>query len=914
MTTGYLFDLTKSEFRDDFVGPGSDTGPKEFWQDEARKKLMGHLNDFLKDAIKYSEERKFAKNKTWLSHNAILVSGQRGTGKTVFLRNCEQIWNVDASRMGLSKGDIHFLTSIDPTMLVNEDNFSNVIIAQIYSEVENALKNHVEGIRQANEESKNLFYKKLKVLCDSLGKKDDFNGHVGIDKILSYKSGIHIESHFHEFIEAAINVLKCKALVLPIDDVDMAMHRAFEVVDEVRRLLGCPYIIPIVSGDQGLYHHMVNVHFDEQAYHRTNSSELKEDGKQKASDLTEAYLTKVFPSNMRLVLLPVDAILPGLAIKSDLNDICTYSNLKQLFFRRFYLFCRNAEALKDWPEPESARELAQFIRAFHPNSFKRQLSDVNSVDEQAMWRNLLVWSQQKQAAATFTNVHSFLNLQNSFTKAHFDINDLLAFSPKLQSNQTLYPWGQKPFFEEQKSNLMIVEGSSKTRNNENFGLLESAFNSQQRVLRSMPPLEFIHQGSMVGKAEFEKANHAKPVELLNFCFGDKHSLRLKELGSRLEVDSVNVERLMVSLFTYSNIYSTLKNTVNFVFLSRAFELLFYSFVVWDSETDKNLNNILSLLRRQPFYSIFNMAPTKHIEGEQWNFDADDEKFGDIDGTETSESALSALELTVLISDWREHYRRLFETVNGPELIPLFTYLFNKVFTSFHIFKFSNFMGSTFKDTRSQEHLSDFITRFQYNMVNAACTSMIAGESVQANIAITPNQETLRSKQSFNQFDRTLSRNRARLEEQTPEQDKLNLEFIDALDNHPIFRIIKESSGDDVITPPKVPLGKRESTDNAKVNNSTSKFYSENGNTLPVEVWNKLSVLRKSLESIYGPMNTVTAFKQSILENDKESWQVAYDIYSEYPEILETKLELKKARPEIKLARALFTEYRRDFKA
>ena len=98
--------------------------------------------------------------------------------------------------------------------------------------------------------------------------------------------------------------------MLPIDDVDMSLQKAHEVIDDVRRLLGCPYIIPIVSGDVALYQQMINVDFDDRAYKKDSNDDLKRSGIELASDLSDEYLKKVFPAQMRLPLNNIARVVP----------------------------------------------------------------------------------------------------------------------------------------------------------------------------------------------------------------------------------------------------------------------------------------------------------------------------------------------------------------------------------------------------------------------------------------------------------------------------------------------------------------------------------------------------------------------------------------------------------------------------
>lgn len=347
------------------------------------------------------------------------------------------------NKKNIQEEELKFLNVIDPTMLVNNDHFSNVIIAQIYYVVEKKIKSlsGCHGLSSVSEQEKTHFYNSLKKLADALGKKDDFNGHSGIDKILQYNSGIQIESYFHLFIESAINLLGCQALVLPIDDVDMALGRAFEVVDDVRRLLGCPYIIPIVSGDMRLYEQMTNVHFDSNAYdNKSKNDDLIAEGILVSKELTTSYLTKVFPNQMRIGLRPITQIIQNLNIVNNENDIgLKISEYYSLIFNRFYFLCSNEEVINNWPEPESARELTQLVRSINPEVLRDK--SINPV-----WMAYQSWATQKKNGVSFTNAMSWFTLNNLDKGSSFNIESLIAFNPKMQMSKDRYPWANKCFF------------------------------------------------------------------------------------------------------------------------------------------------------------------------------------------------------------------------------------------------------------------------------------------------------------------------------------------------------------------------------------------------------------------------------------------------------------------------------------
>lgn len=671
-------------------------------------------------------------------------------------------------------GDISFLPVIDPTMLVDHDNFANVVIAQVYTQVEKKLSTELycNSDLAHTDRLKNSFYNHLKKLADSLGKKEEFEGCRGIDKIMQYKSGISVENHFHNFIESAIDILGCSALALPIDDVDMALERAYEVVDDVRRLLGCPYIIPIVSGDYYLYEQMVNIHFDEKSYRdKTSDRAQRNKGKKIAHDLTEAYLTKVFPSNMRIPLLPIEFITPTLSIKiAKESSTIEYFDYKDLLLKEFYPLAINEEITNGWPEPKSAREFTQLVRSISPLDLAKL--DAKALTERSkLWKSFLNWSNQKQNGLAFTNCESYLTLINLAETANFNIAELMSFSPKLQiANKYNAPWGAKNFY---KAQLDALESSVKDGNwiTDCKRLLSFAFESNATTLSSLPPLEFFHPTNT------RVSNNA-----VRFAYENID-----------EIEALNLSTILRA-FSSRDFYSKLDSSHRFVVISRAFEIIAYSFLLNDS-FEKSKQALSQILKRKPFYSVFTMAPTKAIQGEE---PRNSEK-GD---NENMPAVHSIAEVTTFlhakIADWKANNKHLFERENTSRLLPLFTYLFNKVFTSFHAFRFEN------KESFDDEYVTDNIKRFEYMVVNAAYTAMIDGPAITASVAITPKQKTIRSQAAFARTDRVLSANKKRYEEQVASlENDSGVLFIKALETHPLFTIISDTNG---YVEPKFKLG------------------------------------------------------------------------------------------------------------
>ncbi|HHP8473542.1 TPA: hypothetical protein ACSI6R_001954, partial [Klebsiella aerogenes] len=295
--------IEQAEFNDIFED-------QQLWQVNAAESLVTILNELGNYAKKYrSEISTGSVKKNSHSHDAILISGGRGTGKTIFLKNAEAIWIGKGEKTKEDRPKIHFTSVIDPTLLHDHDSFTNVIVAHIYNETQIHMSNLDSTNAKEFEAKKNKYYDSLRKLSEAIDHPGNESIYSGLDKIIKYSSGIRIEILFQEFVAAAIDIIQCDAMVLPIDDIDMALNQAYPVLEEIRKLLSCPYIIPLVSGDANLYKSLVKLSLAENIssipcfrnfdFFNDKSNEFNSI----LESTTDSYLTKVLPHQYRINIL-----------------------------------------------------------------------------------------------------------------------------------------------------------------------------------------------------------------------------------------------------------------------------------------------------------------------------------------------------------------------------------------------------------------------------------------------------------------------------------------------------------------------------------------------------------------------------------------------------------------------------------
>lgn len=164
----------------------------------------------------------------------------------------------------------------------------------------------------------------------------------------------------------------------------------------------------------------------------------------------------------------------------------------------------------------------------------------------------------------------------------------------------------------------------------------------------------------------------------------------------------------------------------------------------------------------------------------------------------------------------------------------------------------------------------------------------------------PNQTTIRTPKEFKRSDRTLTRNKQRFDEQiNQDKDQTKLLFIDALEKHPIFTLIRNDDSKDSPVKEIIPLG-----DSGGEDNSSSKLTEQQKSTL--------SKYYEEHSHIYKDKTAKLQVVSGYLEQDiKENSYRAENFYRNEISIFSNKKEVKKSggsNAELNLFKALYDKF------
>ena len=698
-----ILDLNNVDFEHNIKGGN-------IWQQDAVYEFNKRLEKTALQAKNQLENR--TDNSPTIIHDAIFIGGARGTGKTVFLRNIEGFWQ-DYSHNDQSKPKIHFCNSVDPTLLVDHDNFANVVIAHLYNEVEDKL--HLTSGENLNQDA---FYKALRTVSKSLGKQEHLDdGLSGLDRIIKYRSGIQLVKHFDSYINECKNVLKVDVIVFPIDDIDMALGRSYDVLDVVRRLLGCPKIIPVITGDIELYEPIIENRFIKDGDNKENSII----GEDQAKKLTQEYLKKVIPHHNRISLEPIERLLPTMEIYdlsgNTKSEPLSHSDYVTKLTGCFFGPLNGEEKSCDWPKPETAREVTQLIRDLAP-------SELDKVNRAELWQRYKVWACLKQDSTAYSNAVTAQKIEDLRNDSFVTLHKLHAFNPMIQLGDLTPKWQGRLFFKEQIE-IDLTKNTAISKLNDQVNKCLETY-SDKEIYRSMPAIEKLDTNLViVGSAVNNEFINSTDEELIK-----------------------EAKRILLDTFTFNNYYELTLKTKRQVFFSRAYELLASSLLNFNFNCNtKDLDGrkifwskvVRDIYKRAPFYSIPAIFPTK-----AFNVDLTErEKIDDQEESLDANFDKTVNHLAEGIALWEIDFKDRLNAFENDSLMPIIFSVFNKVFTQLRTLR-----NTIDKNKYGEETLSDLALRFKYITINAFATFMKPAPVVLQNVGVTEKYNTLRKFDSY----------------------------------------------------------------------------------------------------------------------------------------------------------------------
>ncbi|MBW3779402.1 hypothetical protein GL272_21255 [Aeromonas veronii] len=630
------------------------------------------------------------------AHKAISIDGERGTGKTSVLVNLKGY--IELKHSALLR-DVHILEPIDPTLLEDgESLFLHVIVAAILHDKE--IKE--SQIRQSGK-TQNLNHC-LEKLAHSLESIELQQQQYGMDRIRSLYGNKHLSNCVDDFFQAALELLGKKLLVLPIDDVDTSLNRAFENLEIIRRYLTAPCVLPIISGDHRLYDEVCWRDF----YGRItkDSSFNKKQAYLTSKDLAVEYQRKILPLPRRLKMPSVSEYWKSSqadkVININKNGISLHNFMA--WIEIFILGPVNGLENSSIPLPvPSIRALTQLINQCSdliPNLPNEITSAPNRLAVRRLWQMPTV---PLSVLDSFHASHQKLGKSKSrdYSEAYKSFYDGILLNTsnrkKTECSQEDREWTQKLldyFRSEPKAGSVYLILLAKS-----YWLELKSTGLNSRTIFSTP----IFQPLTHGKPDYELYEKNYTLQdwekILNKRLPESWLSSIKDQRTILPYPSAdvginstlnwtywehirnnNVDKnkqdkaiFLISLLAHRNFYTNAKQST-MLNIGRIFEVIISSLI-----TPLSLSDLQSIGQRAPFFSTSELAPTKAIDIEVENiYNSHVYTNSGLHRDETDTLDEYWQEIHQEISDWREKYN-----LNKITVSPWLVYkVFNKVYSQF----------------------------------------------------------------------------------------------------------------------------------------------------------------------------------------------------------------------------------------
>jgi len=188
-------------------------------------------------------------------NNTITVFGERGTGKTSFIKSIKQFYEKDTNY----QNKVEQLELIDPTMVEEKGHFFLTVIALIDKKVRAKLELS-ENRNLLNDWQKNVSNLAYGIpSIDGVG-GNHFSEHDWQDPeyimhhgLASVSVAFELSKKFHHFLYEALKHLEKKVFLVAFDDIDVDFRKGWPILEMIRKYFTSELLITIVSGDIRLF-------------------------------------------------------------------------------------------------------------------------------------------------------------------------------------------------------------------------------------------------------------------------------------------------------------------------------------------------------------------------------------------------------------------------------------------------------------------------------------------------------------------------------------------------------------------------------------------------------------------------------------------------------------------------------------
>ncbi|MDY7092867.1 MAG: hypothetical protein SX243_07840 [Acidobacteriota bacterium] len=305
----YEIDLSRSR------APRAFRDRSNLWKDELRRiyRLLGRqvhaIESWEAEQRKSSKERVPSES---LPHLSIAIFGPSGSGKSSLLRTLkDDVERKDkAVRESALDNDVAALSLMDPTTWRSTDQFLYAFLAAALELEQSRAKEREHGYPQGLSPVQLAFQEVneyLRVVDEPEGKSDYDPLGLSLQKLERHTSGLRLRDALGTFIDRLADELGAKAVLLPVDDLDMSPDHLLESLQTYQSFLNHPRLIPVFAFTDRMPEELLENHFQRKLRERASEPEDEIGRLTMSVKMAVQFLARCFPVRNRIRLGPAPA-------------------------------------------------------------------------------------------------------------------------------------------------------------------------------------------------------------------------------------------------------------------------------------------------------------------------------------------------------------------------------------------------------------------------------------------------------------------------------------------------------------------------------------------------------------------------------------------------------------------------------
>lgn len=246
-------------------------------------------------------------------NNIIAFVGDRGTGKTSCMKTVYNVLKHNKDEVNyqkleklhsrINKYSIVTLPTIDPSYFEERHNFLDIVIAHMFEKFQEVVKNNkvnsLDGRTELSINRQVLIknFKNVKTCLDTIKQKPNMSNDT-IESLSEMANGINLKNAIREFINCYLDFFGGDILAIAIDDIDLQIKYAYDMVEQMRKYLLLPNVVILMGVKMSQLNDIVKQYYYQETKDLIATNRLTDT----TENMAGRYLSKLIPFNHRIFI------------------------------------------------------------------------------------------------------------------------------------------------------------------------------------------------------------------------------------------------------------------------------------------------------------------------------------------------------------------------------------------------------------------------------------------------------------------------------------------------------------------------------------------------------------------------------------------------------------------------------------